>query len=230
MELLTWENRLSVVAESFRATMASILFSSLNGSGPRVVVLTSPCIGDGKSSIISNLGVALAEIGRRVLLVDFDMRNPQLHRIFNMANSWGLSDLLQEAPPPANLPLEAFAKETKISNLYLLPSGPKPENLAKVLFSSEAAELFKRFRSEFDVVLVDTPPVVQIPDARIVGQFADAAILVVRSGKSRREDAVAALRHLDEASIGVLGLILNDWDPRPTGSVSGYYKYPYTRA
>jgi Mrp family chromosome partitioning ATPase len=99
-----------------------------------------------------------------------------------------------------------------------------------VLFSSQAGDLFKRFRSEFDVVLVDTPPIMQTPDARIVSQFADAVILVVRSGKSRREDAVTALRRLEEGSINVLGIILNDWDPRPSGKPYGYYGYPHAKS
>src|SRR5581483_7618024 len=114
VELVTWHHKPSVVAESFRATLASILFSHQREERPKVMAITSPGAREGKTNVISNLGIALAEIGRRVVLLDGDMRAPALHRLFDLPNDWGLSDLLQRREPIAACPVEALARKTQI--------------------------------------------------------------------------------------------------------------------
>jgi len=176
---------------------------------------------------VSNLGIALAEINRRVLLVDADLRRPQLHKVFDLPNSWGLSDLLREKNSLAELPLEALARPTQIPDLYVLPSGPGTVSISNLLYSPRLPELLERLRREFDTVLIDTPPMLQIADARVLGQFADAAILVLRAGQTSRDAALAAKERFAEDNIPLLGTILNDWKPSAAGGKYYDYKYYY---
>ncbi|HWR50079.1 MAG TPA: polysaccharide biosynthesis tyrosine autokinase [Bryobacteraceae bacterium] len=224
VELATLRRSPSMMAESFRRTLASILFARPNGERPRILVVTSPGPGEGKSTVVCNLGTALAEIKHRVLLIDADLRNPQLHRTFDVPNSWGLSDLLREADRVQELPLEALAKPTDIPNLYLLPSGPSAVSISHLLFSEPMAELLRRFSREFDTVLIDTPPALVFADARILGSISDGVILVLRSGRSKRADAIAAVRRLAEDNTAVLGTVLNDWVPERHEKPYSYYR------
>jgi len=225
VELVTWQNRPSVLAESFRSALASILVTENNGQRPRVILVTSASRGEGKSTTVSNLGIALAEINQKVLLLDADMRKPHLHQIFNAPNSWGLSDLLRERTSLKDMPLEALARETEVSGLYILPSGTGTVSIANLLYSNRTAELLQRLRQEFDTVLIDTPPMLYLSDARVLGRLADGAILVVRAGRTTRDSAIGAKQRLVDDRIPVLGTILNGWDPKAKTRY-GYYTYP----
>jgi polysaccharide biosynthesis transport protein len=224
--LAAWQSRPEIVAESFRSTLTSILLSSQHGKRPRVLVLTSAGREEGKSTTVSNLGIALAEINQRVLLIDADMRKPQLHHVFGVANTWGLSDLLKERNPLAEVPLEALVRPTSIPNLYVLPSGPGITNIANLLHSDRVAALVARLREEFNTILIDTPPMSYISDARMLAKLADAVVLVVRAGQTTRDEALAVKQRLTIDGIQVMGTILNRWDPK---SKARYATYPYSR-
>ncbi len=222
IELVTARRTASVLGESFRATLTSILFSGNNGNQPKVLVLTSANEKEGKSTLVSNLGLALAEIHRRVLLIDGDLRKPRLHEIFETPNDYGLSDLLQCAPTPEG---HGLIVETAHDGLCLLPAGRHKGSAANLLHSARMPELLRRFRKEFDAVLIDTPPMLSMPDARILGRLADGVILVVRSKMTTRDMAQAAVARFAEDGTVVLGTVLNDWDPkRSSGGYYGYYK------
>ncbi len=233
VELGTSGRSMSPLAESFRAALTSILFIGTNGDRPRTIVLTSANPGEGKTTVACNLGLALAEINRRVLLIDGDMRKPRLHDIFGIANDWGLSDLLRgDAPPDGSA---GFVYETEHRGLYILPAGSGCGSAANLLHSERTPEMLKRFREEFDAVLIDTPPMLNMPDARVLGRSADGVILVVRSGQTTRDMAQAAAQRFGEDGTRVIGTILNDWNPKtlPNGYY-GYYKgydkpYYYSR-
>ncbi len=222
VELVTWQRKPSMVAESFRAALVSILFSGENGNRPRMLVVTSCSPGEGKSTVVSNLGIAVAEVNQKVLLIDADLRKPRLHDIFNLKNDRGLSDLLQSQDPSAALP-QGIIQETNVSNLYVLPSGKSTPSATSLLYSSRMPELLKALRSEFDTIIVDTPPMLQIPDARVVGRMVDRVIMVVRAGKTTRDAIMAANQKFAEDGTRVLGTILNDWNPK--NSPGGYYGY-----
>ena len=223
LELITLKHRSSALAESFRATLTSILFSTHNGGRPKVLVLTSPAAGEGKTTVASNLAAALAEAGQKVVLVDGDMRKPHLHEIFAVPNSFGLSDFLRDrnADPAAALP--GLVRETGVSGLFLLTAGPSTAAATNLLYSPQLPALIQRLRENFDMVLIDSPPVLQIPDARVLGRVADAVVLVLRAGKTTRDAAQAVRQRLAEDGIPVLGVILNDWNPQTSGP--GYYSY-----
>ena len=213
----------SGVSESFRATLASILASSHNGNQPRVFVITSSQPMEGKTTVVSNLGIALADIGRKVLLIDADLRAPKLHKVFDQVNSWGLSDLLREKNAVEELPLDSLVKRTMAPQLFLLPSGSAATNIFGLLWSDRLSRLFPRFRQEFDYVLVDTPPCLEFVDARIIGRHADKTLFVLRADFTEAATAQAAVQRLSLDGIHVGGVILNRCD-----ASSGYnYRYTY---
>ncbi len=213
------------LSESFRATVASIVSAGRNGSSARVIVVTSSQATEGKTTIVSNLGIALAAISRKVLLIDGDMRRPRLHKLFDEANSWGLSDLLLEKNAVDELPLDVLAKKTQVPHVYLLPSGASTDNIFGLLYSGRMSRLLPLFRKEFDYVLVDAPPCLEFADARIMARYAEELLLVVRANHTDRRIVQAAVQRLRLDGIPLLGLVLNRWDPRSGDA----YRYQATR-
>lgn len=227
VELVTSGRNLSVLADCFRAAATSILYAGDNGHRPRVIVLTSPSPGEGKTTVASNLALALAEIGSSVLLIDGDLRKGRLHEIFQVSNSWGLGDLLAGKNPPEDGTKMYF--ETSYPHLSLLPSGSTPSSIAGLLHSSQTLDFLSYARQEFHTIVIDTPPMLPMPDARVLGRLADGVILVVRSAETTGDEAAAAAQRLREDGTRVLGTILNEWDPRKTNHF-GYataYRYDY---
>jgi capsular exopolysaccharide synthesis family protein len=228
VELISWQHKPSMVAESFRATLTSILFSGRNGSRPRVLTITSSSPSEGKTTVSCNLAIALAHLNQRVLLIDADLRKPRLHEIFEVAQQNGLSDLLVSRKPPDE-PLDAFVRRASVENLLVLPSGSSEysSTATHLLYSEQMADLLQRFKTEFDMVLIDSPPMLQIPDARILGRLSDAVILVVRAGKTTRDTALAAQQLFAEDGTRLLGAVLNRWDPKHSGHGAYGYGYGY---
>jgi polysaccharide biosynthesis transport protein len=220
IELSTWQRKPSAVAESFRATLVSILFSGENGSRPRVMVVTSSNPSEGKSTVVSNLGIAVAEVNQRVLLIDADLRKPRLHDIFNLKNDNGLSDLLR-SKDTVGAALEGAIQQTHVPDLYVLTSGSITSAATSLLYSNRMPELLQKLRTEFETIFIDTPPMLQIPDARVLGRMVDRVIMVVRAGKTTRAAAMAARKRFSEDGTQMLGTILNDWNPKR--SPNGYY-------
>ena len=212
VEMTVWQDKSSMIAESFRSALTSILISGENGISPRVILISSASRAEGKTTVVSNLGLALAEIGHKVLLIDADMRQPRLNEVFNLPNNWGLSDLLREKTVLRESPLEALVQRTEVPNLFVMTSGPRTNSITNLLHSARMLELLQRLRSEFDTILIDTPPMLHISDARVLGRLVDAAILVFRAGKTNRDMALAAKRRMADDGIPVIGTILNAWD------------------
>jgi receptor protein-tyrosine kinase len=230
VELVTLSQRPSMTAEAFRVVLTSILFSNENGNRPRVLVVTSPGPGEGKTTVATNLAISMAEIGRRVLLVDADLRRPRIHTLFELPNDVGLTSLLQSTSLE-KADVDGMIRRTPVASLYALPSGPATSAAANLLFSPVMSLLLQRFRNEYDMVIVDTPPSLQMPDARVVAREADAVVLVFRSGRTTRDAALATAQRFAEDQTRILGTILNDWNPStaPNGYY-GYYKGYYAKS
>jgi succinoglycan biosynthesis transport protein ExoP len=228
VELVTWQRTRSLLADSFRSTLTSILCSAENGARPRIIVLTSASPREGKTTVASNLALALAEIRWPTLLVDGDLRKGRLHEVFQVSNTWGLSDLLASKKPPEGR--ESIVLGTGCRDLYLLPTGSQAPNISSLLYSPRAQEVLKWMRQRFQMVIIDTPPMLHMPDARVLARMADGVILVVRSAQTTREAAAAAAQRLREDGTPVLGTILNEWDPRKTSHTGYAYAYPYYRS
>jgi succinoglycan biosynthesis transport protein ExoP len=213
----------SAIAECFRGALTSILFSGRYGPPCQVLVLTSWSPGEGKSTTVSNLGLALAEIGRRVLIIDGDMRKPNLHRIQELHNKVGLADLLAGSEPVTKQVAVAAVQRTTIPALSVITSGPPPSNPSTLLYSQRAKDLLDVLRKDYDTILIDTPPMQTISDARLFGAMADAVILVVRASSTSRDAARAAKQRFVDDGTNVLGAILNCWNSRYAGT-----RYDYT--
>jgi polysaccharide biosynthesis transport protein len=222
VELATLQRKPSVVAESFRAILVSILFSGENGSRPRVMVVTSANPSEGKSTVVSNLGIAVAEVNQKVLLIDADLRKPRLHDVFNLNNDNGLSDLLR-SKEIVSAALAGAIQQTHVSDLYVLTSGSATAAATSLLYSNRMPELLEKLSTEFETIFIDTPPMLQIPDARVLGRMVDRVIMVVRAGRTTRDAAMAARQRFSEDGTQMLGTILNDWNPQR--SPNGYYGY-----
>ena len=225
LDLISWQQKSSLLAECFRTTLTSILFSGGNGTHPKVLVITSASPKEGKSTIVSNLGIASAEIKRRVLLIDADLRRPRLHKTFTVDNGFGLSDLLSDSGPvDEQLFRKAFCP-TAMPNLFLMPSGGSRHGFSGLLYSHRLSEIVELARKEFDMVLIDTPPMVNISDARVIAHHGDGLIFVVRSAVTTRDAALVAKQRFSDDGVQILGTILNGWNPNTPGY--GYYRYYY---
>lgn len=225
VETISWFQKTSLVAESFRTTLTSILFSRRTGDRPRVLVLTSASPKEGKTTVVSNLSIALAEIGHRTLVIDADMRRPRLHTVFDVSNATGLSDLLMDREPITPERLKQACADSSVPGLMVMTAGGSRRNVSSLLHSDRLAELLKVARQTFDTVVVDTPPMVNMADARILARYGDGLILVVRSGSTTRDAALLAMGRFADDGIPVLGTILNFWNPKTPGY--SYYRYYY---
>jgi succinoglycan biosynthesis transport protein ExoP len=225
IELQSWHQRSSLIAESFRTTLTSIFYSSSNGSRPRVLVLTSASPKEGKTTVASNLAISIAEINRRVVLIDADMRRPRLHKVFDKENDNGLGDLLIRNEPLTDAQIMESIQTTHIPNLFLLTSGTHGRTASTLVHSDRLPELVAELRNKFDAVVIDTPPMVNISDARMMARQGDALILVVRSALTTRDAAALARRRFLEDGMPIMGVILNGWNPNTPGY--HYYKYYY---
>jgi len=223
LETVTWSCSDSLLAASFRSIGASLLLSKAGRFGSQVLVVTSLQPADGKTSVTSNVGIAMAGASNRVLLIDGDARRARLHSVFGQANSGGLSDLLR--PPMAGDVLNPadYIVPTGIPDLSLLPSGTSDHSVTDLFYSKRLEALITYLRSDFDVILIDAPPLTHLPDARILGRVSDGVILVLRAGKVSWESAMAAEQRLRDDGTPIAGTVLNDWDPKT--SSSGMYPY-----
>jgi len=188
-----------------------------------LVSVSSPGPGEGKTTIVANAGLMLAALGRRVLLIDADLRRGRLPGVFGLSSGPGLSTLLQSSSV-STVELDTYIQKTSIPSLSVLSGGPSPASCANLLHSPEFVELLRRLKAKYDIVLIDTPPLLQVADARIIGRLSDGLILVVRAGRTSRDAAFAARERLHTDRTRILGLVLNDWDPN-SSSHSYYSEY-----
>jgi len=207
----------SIGAEAYRALAASIEFARLD-KPVTVIHLTSPVSGEGKSTTVANLAAALAETGARVAMVDADVRRPALYRILGARHDVGLSSVLLGRVTLA----EALQEVPELPGVRLLSPGELPPNPTKMLYARRTEEVFAELRAQFDVVLVDGPPVLPVADALILTQFSDMTILVVRSGVTRRRALRRARHALARVESASLALILN---AAPLTGPDGYGYY-----
>jgi capsular exopolysaccharide synthesis family protein len=201
-----------LVADSFRATVTSILLPDADCKTARAIVVTSPDPGAGKTTVTSRMGIAAAEMGLRVVLVDGDLRRSSLNEVFQLASSPGLSDLLRSDVDLDTTPLLHLALQTQFQRLFMLPSGGFVTNATQLLYSQQMITLLRRLRGEFDLVLIDAPPLVHLADARVLGRLADGVILVLRAGRTTRMAAAQTCERLAEDGTRIIGTILNSWD------------------
>ena len=224
-ELATLHRKSSMMAEAFRGVIPHVIFPKHVSNRNRVIVVTSASPGEGKTTVVCNLAIALADIGVKVLLIDADLRRPRLHTVFGLDNTVGMSTILQSDGDHEQM-LRTSIKRPFSDNLDVLVSGPAISNPGKALFADHFPKLIATLKQKFDMVLIDASPVLQLPDAPVLGRMADSVILVVRAGRTTREAALAAYKRVADVQGCVLGTILNGWDARKFPL--GYYPGSYT--
>lgn len=213
-----------VEAESFRTLRTALAFTD-GGASRLVVTSTEP--GDGKTTISVNLGTAIAQSGKRTLLVDADMRRPGLTPLVNLRGQRGLSTLLRDSAPIADSALRNLAAAF-LPNLDVIPSGPRPVNPMELLASDRFSELLAWAETVYDQIIVDSPPVLAVSDSAIIGRLVDGVVLTVRPEKNRRRLVVRAVESFPPLGVKVLGLVINHVDAEKSQDYYGYgYGYGY---
>jgi receptor protein-tyrosine kinase len=212
-EMVQWCQDETMMADAYRSAITSILLSRVNGVSPRVILVTSPRPKAGKTTTVANLGISLAEIGRRVLLIDGDLRRPRLGKLFGLQFATGLSDALL-AEDNGSITLDSVVRPSTVPGLYVLPGGSEPANISKLLHSAHLDNLVEVARSQYDFVLIDSPPMMGMADARLLSRNADGVILISRAGETSPEQLGEARERLADDGTPVIGTILNGCDLR----------------
>lgn len=206
-------------AEAYRVIRTGIQFAQA-GKELQTIALTSCTPNEGKSTTIANLAVVLTQAGKSVLLIDCDMRNPTVHKNFNLSNKVGLSSCISMGTA-----LSDAVQKTSIEGLYALTGGVIPPNPSELLGSEQMKNVLQRAKEQYDYVLIDTPPVMPVTDALIVGRFVDGMILVIASAEVKVEMARDVKNQLVNAGANILGVVLNKVRSEHHGYGYGYYYY-----
>lgn len=204
-ELIVAREPSHVRAEEMRALRTQLMIRWSNANpGQRVLAIASPGSGEGRSYLAANLAVAISQLGERTLLIDADMRQPRLHRIFNVPDRAGLSAALSgRADRSAVAPVPGFG------TLWLLPAGAPPPNPQELLSRQTLAAFLQELRSEFDVILFDTPPAKRYADAQSVAFRSGSALVLTRKDHTRLDDAKSVIRDLNDTGARVVGTVIN---------------------
>jgi len=216
-KLVTVNDSRSVGAEAYRTLRTKLLFSRALSS-LKTIVVTSPFAQDGKSTVAANLATTFAQHGMRTLLIDCDLRRPTQHQVFGVSSRPGLTDLLtsDELIPGAG-------RRTSVENLSLITAGALPPDPPELVGSARMRSLLEKLGETFDVIVLDTPPVLPVADSAILASLADGVLLVVRAGQTDRRAAQLAVQQLQDVDARILGAVLND----PNEQVQLYDSYGY---
>ncbi|RVT63851.1 CpsD/CapB family tyrosine-protein kinase [Niallia taxi] len=206
----------SPISEQYRTIRTNILYSSVDEE-IRSIMITSSGPGEGKSTTTANLAIVFAQQGKTVLLVDADLRKPTVHYTFKLTNTTGLTSILTNQTE-----LMEAVNKTDESNLFVLPSGPIPPNPSELLGSKSMQYFMERALEEFDLIIFDTPPVLAVTDAQILGNLCQGSVLVVSSGKTEKENLLKTKELLTATNGRLLGVVLNNKKIDKKGS---YYYY-----
>jgi polysaccharide biosynthesis transport protein len=212
----------SEIAEAYRALRTSILLSSI-GQVPKVLLMTSALPQEGKTTTSVNTAIVLAQKGGKVLLVDADMRRPSVHQTLKIRNRTGLSTLLTGS----SMMEDVVTTSPVLPNLFVIPAGPPPPHPAELLGSSVMQGFIDRWRTEYDHIIIDTPPVLSVTDAVLLSVQADAVILVIRSAKTTKDALRRSRDILAQVNARVMGVVVNAIDLHSPDAYYYYYGASY---
>ncbi|NRD76339.1 CpsD/CapB family tyrosine-protein kinase [Bacillus sp. BRMEA1] len=203
VHLVAHYNSISPITEQYRLIRNNLCFSSVDKQ-IKSIVITSPEKGDGKSTTAANLAVVLAQQGKKVLLVDTDLRKPSVHYAFHVSNMIGLTDVLTR-----KIELDRAIMKTYIPNLDILTCGTIPPNPSELLNSKTMEYVMGGLSLNYDFVVYDTPPILVVTDSQIMANKCDGVVLVVASGKTTKDQALKAKELLEKANSNLLGVVVN---------------------
>ena len=218
--LITINDPKSPISESYRGIRTSIQFSNLDKK-IKVINITSSKEGEGKTTVLSNLATTFANLEKKILILDGDLRNPGVHKIFEVSNDYGLTDVLLE-----NKTFEECVYCTDTKNLHILTCGSTPPNPSEMLASNKMTEFVNSLKDRYDYIFIDTPPIGVVTDAGIVSTYSDGCIFVVGAKESEIETVKISIERLESLGANILGSILNKFEVNKGSSdyYSDYYK------
>lgn len=213
----------STLLESYRILRSNVAFSSIDRE-IKLLAVSGPGRGEGKSTNAANIAIAMAMDGKKVLIVDCDMRRPSLHRVFGVSRSVGLTNVVTKKAK-----VEDAIFKTKIENLSVLPSGPIPPNPPEVLNSTHCRELLRGLTNDYDLVLLDCPPCAGLSDVQVVSTMVDGLLLIVSINQTLKPHLLITMQTLARVDAPVIGTVLNKMDVRRQGYYYYYYSYNYSQ-
>lgn len=216
VHLISYSNPKSPITEQYRLIRNNLHFSSVDKDIHSIVV-TSPEASDGKSTTSANLAIVLAQQGKRVILVDVDLRKPTVHYAFNVSNIEGLTNVLTK-----DISLDQAIIKSLVPNLDILTCGAIPPNPSELLDSKTMELVMEELKETYDFVVFDTPPLLVVTDAQVLANKCDGVVMVVASGKTKRDRAIQAKELLDKANAHLLGVVVNGVESKQ-GTYYGHY-------
>ena len=208
----------SPMAEAYNSLRTALLYSTPEGMPP-VLFVTSSEASEGKSTTSYALAQGLAKLGKRVVLIDVDLRRPSQHRAFGLSNDEGMSDLLT-----SHREIASVIRATDVDNLSFIPAGPIPPSPTELLGSARLTAVLDELSDQFDVIVLDGPPVLGLADAPLIASVVGNVVFVVEAARGHRGATKTALRRLRTGHAHILGAVLTKFDPKKT---SGYEHYGY---
>jgi capsular exopolysaccharide synthesis family protein len=182
------------------------------------LVITSGGAQEGKSTVLANLAITFAQLGKKVILIDADMRKPTVNKMFSVPKKPGLANVITKRAK-----LDDAIIKTEIDNLYVIPAGSLPPNPSELLGSATMKEIFEELLTKFDKVFFDAPPLMAVTDAALLGAITDGVLLIARAGVAQKEVVSHLKQEMNNSNIRIIGTVLNDVNPKNTSS--GYYYY-----
>lgn len=215
--LVAFTNPHAIVSEEIKTVRTNIQFAMID-QAVKSIMVTSANKEEGKSTVISNLAISFASQGKKVLLVDADMREPSLHELFHVKNNRGLSNLLSNQ----TMTLSEVCHQTVQPNLTLLSSGPIPFNPTELIDSERMSTVIQSFKDEFQLILFDLPPILAVTDAQVMAAKVDGTVFVIRSGVTEKKQLLKAKELLKYAHATIIGAVLNDKKNKKSREVNQY--------
>ena len=215
--IISYNDPKSVISEQYRAIRTNIEYSNVD-QNTKTILVTSSDKNEGKTTTVSNLAVSFANLNKKVLIIDCDLRNPSIHKMFKLNNIYGLTDILAK-----DRAVDKCIQETELENLYVLTAGSTPPNPAEILSSEKMKNLIEDLKNIYDYIFIDTPPIGLVTDAGVLSSFIDGVVLVVKSESVEKKYLEETKKKLDAVDARILGAILNSYKSEQKDY--NYYSY-----
>lgn len=215
--IISYNDPKSVISEQYRAIRTNIEYSNVD-QNTKTILVTSSDKNEGKTTTVSNLAVSFANLNKKVLIIDCDLRNPSIHKMFKLNNIYGLTDILAK-----DRAVDKCIQKTELKNLYVLTAGATPPNPAEILSSEKMKNLIEDLKNIYDYIFIDTPPIGLVTDAGVLSSFIDGVVLVVKSESVEKKYLEETKKKLDAVDARILGAILNSYKSEQKDY--NYYSY-----
>ena len=215
--IISYNDPKSVISEQYRAIRTNIEYSNVD-QNTKTILVTSSDKNEGKTTTVSNLAVSFANLNKKVLLIDCDLRNASIHKMFRLNNIYGLTDILAK-----DRAVDKCIQKTELENLYVLTAGSTPPNPAEILSSEKMKNLIEDLKNMYDYIFIDTPPIGLVTDAGVLSSFIDGVVLVVKSESVEKKYLEETKKKLDAVDARILGAILNSYKSEQKDY--NYYSY-----